>query len=61
MAKKSSKGSGKPIPKIEINLELSPEQGEELLKTLQVRFEKNMNRHKGLDMAQNTSKTGSSS
>jgi hypothetical protein len=49
MAKKSSKASGKPIPKIEINLELSPEQGEELLKTLQVRFEKNMNRHKGLE------------
>ena len=48
MAKKSSKGSGKPIPKVEINLELSPEQGEELLKTLQVRFEKNTNRHKGL-------------
>ena len=49
MAKKPSKGSGQPIPKIEINLELSPEQGEELLKTLQVRFEKNMNRHKGLE------------
>ncbi len=49
MAKKSSKGSGKPIPKIEINLELSPEQREELLKTLKVRFEKNMNRHKGLE------------
>jgi hypothetical protein len=49
MAKKSSKGSGKPLPKIEINLELTPEQGEELLKTLQVRFEKNMNRHKGLE------------
>jgi hypothetical protein len=49
MAKKSSKGSGKPLPKIEINLELSPEQGEVLLKTLQVRFEKNMNHHKGLD------------
>jgi hypothetical protein len=49
MAKKSSKGSGKPIPKIEINLELSPEQGEGLLKTLQVRFEKNMHRHKGLE------------
>jgi hypothetical protein len=48
MAKKSSKGSGKPISKIEINSELSPEQREELLKTLQVRFEKNMNRHKGL-------------
>ena len=48
MAKKSSKGSGKPISKIEIDLELSPEQGEELLKTLQVRFEKNMKHHKGL-------------
>ena len=48
MAKKASKVSGKPIPKIEINLELSPEQGEELLKTLQFRFEKNKNRHKGL-------------
>jgi hypothetical protein len=49
MAKKSSKGSGKPIPKIEINLELSPEQGEELLKTWKVRFEKNVDRHKGLE------------
>jgi hypothetical protein len=49
MAKKSSKGNGRPIPKIEINLELSPQQGEELLKTLKVRFEKNMNRHKGLE------------
>ena len=29
--------------------ELSPEQSEELLKTLKSRFEKNMNRHKGLD------------
>jgi len=51
MAKKSSKGSGQPIPKVEINLEISPEQGEELLKTLEVRFEKNMNRHKGLEWA----------
>jgi hypothetical protein len=48
MAKKTSKGSGKPIPKIEIGLELSAEQREELLKTLQARFEKNMNRHEGL-------------
>jgi len=30
---------------------LSPEQHEELLKTLKARFEKNMNRHKGLDWA----------
>lgn len=48
MAKKSSKGSGKPIPRIEINLQLSPTQGEELLRTLQHRFEENMHRHKGL-------------
>jgi hypothetical protein len=27
---------------------LSPEQHEDLLRTLKVRFEKNMNRHKGL-------------
>ena len=48
MAKKPSKGSGQPIPKIEINLELSPEQREELLKTGKLRFEQNMNRHQGL-------------
>ena len=30
---------------------LSSEQGEELLRTLKARFEKNMNRHKGLDWA----------
>src|SRR5882757_8024476 len=29
--------------------EFSPEQREELLKTLKARFEKNMNRHKGLE------------
>lgn len=48
MANKTSKGGGKPIVKIEIDLELSPEQREALLKTLQTRFEKNMSRHKGL-------------
>jgi hypothetical protein len=48
MAKTSSKGSGKPIPKVEVNLEISPGQAEALLKTLQARFEKNMNRHKDL-------------
>ncbi|NJN82921.1 MAG: DUF4256 domain-containing protein [Caldilineaceae bacterium] len=45
----SSKGSGRPIPRVEINLEISPEQGEELLTTLKVRFEENMNRHRGLE------------
>jgi hypothetical protein len=49
MAKGKSEGGGKPIPKIEISLKLSPEQREELLKTLQVRFEKNMHRHNGLE------------
>ena len=48
MAKQSSKGSGKPIQKVEIGLELSPDQWEELLKILKARFEKNMHRHKGL-------------
>ncbi len=51
MPKKSSKGNGQPVPKIEINLKLSPEQGEELLKTLQVRFEENMPLHDGLEWA----------
>lgn len=49
MAEKSSKGNSKPIPKVEINLKLSPKEGEELLKRLQDRFEKNINRHKGLE------------
>jgi len=49
MAKKPSKGHGRPIPRIEIDLELSPEQGKELLTTLKGRFEKNMNRHTGLE------------
>ena len=34
------------------NLPLSKKQREEILKTLQARFEKNMNRHKGLEWAQ---------
>lgn len=32
-------------------MELSPEQREELLQTLKARFEKNMNRHPGLEWA----------
>ena len=32
-------------------IELSPKQREELLKVLKARFEKNMNRHKGLEWA----------
>lgn len=49
MAKQPAKGSGRPIPKIEINLELSPERAAELLDTLQARFENNMQRHAGLE------------
>lgn len=36
---------------VERNKELSPEQREELLRALKARFEKNMNRHKGLEWA----------
>ncbi|KAA3646675.1 MAG: DUF4256 domain-containing protein [Chloroflexi bacterium] len=49
MAKKPSKDSGKPIPKVEVNLKISPKQGEVLLETLKLRFEGNMQRHKGLE------------
>ncbi len=49
MAKKSSKGGGKPIPRIKISLEVSRGQREELLEKLQARFENNMNRHRGLE------------
>lgn len=49
MAKGSTKGGGKPIPKIVTSLKLSPGQREELLETLKVRFERNMDRHKGLE------------
>lgn len=45
------KGNGKPIPKVEINLEISHEQGEALLDILKLRFEKNMERHKGVAWA----------
>jgi hypothetical protein len=36
---------------VETKKELSPEQREELLRVLKARFEKNMNRHKGLEWA----------
>ena len=36
---------------VEIKKELSPEQREELLRTLKTRFEKNMNRHTGVEWA----------
>lgn len=43
------KGNGKPIPKVEIDLNISPDQVETLLGTLKERFEQNMNRHKDID------------
>lgn len=43
------KGSGKTIPKVAINLQPSSEQVAELLEKLRLRFEENMNRHKGLE------------
>lgn len=49
MAKQGSKGSGKRIPRVKINLDVSAEQREELLETLKARFEDNKSRHKGLD------------
>jgi len=52
MPKKSPQGKSQPIPKIEVSMELSPEQGEEILKILMIRFEENMDRHKGLRWAE---------
>lgn len=46
---KTSKGNGQPIQKISIQLDVSTIQREALLKTLQDRFVKNMNRHNDLD------------
>jgi hypothetical protein len=49
MAKKPAKVQGRPIPGIEIKLAFSQDEKEELLQTLQNRFEKNGDRHQGLD------------
>jgi hypothetical protein len=38
--------------RVETKKELSPEQREELIRTLKVRFAKNMNRHQGLEWAE---------
>lgn len=43
-----AKGSGKPIPKVEVPTELSSTGAEELLDLLQTRFMDNMQRHEGL-------------
>src|SRR6266850_1253128 len=39
------------MPRVKTKDELSPAQREELLRTLKARFEKNMNRHEGLEWA----------
>lgn len=45
MAPKSSRGGGRPIARIDVDLELSPQHAEELLQTLMLRFEDNRHRH----------------
>jgi hypothetical protein len=49
MAKKPTKGNGNPVAKVEINLEATPQQRIELFRNLAARFEKNQNRHEGLE------------
>src|SRR5437763_16156559 len=46
---------------VETKKGLSPEQREELLRALKARFEKNMNRHKGLEWAKVKTKLEASS
>jgi len=43
------KGSGKPIPKVKVNLEISIQGKKELIETLKTRFEENMDRHESLN------------
>ena len=45
----AKKGSGKPIPKVEFNLEPSPAEREQLLLTLKARFEEHVSRHQGVE------------
>jgi len=49
MANKSGKGNGKPVPRVEITLERSPQEDEALVHSLMLRFENNMQRHMGLE------------
>ena len=49
---KNVKGNGQPIPKVEVNLDVSPQQGIDLFKTLQARFQENAARHKGIEWSQ---------
>jgi hypothetical protein len=52
MVKKSTKSNDRSLPKIEIDLALSPEKGTRFIKTLQARFEKNIGRHQKLEWPQ---------
>jgi hypothetical protein len=45
----AKKRPDKPIPKVEVNLEPSSEEREQLLLILKDRFEEHMNRHKGVE------------
>lgn len=42
------KGNGKPIPQVNPPTKMSTEEGEQLIKTLEARFAKNIDRHKGI-------------
>ena len=45
----NKKGNGKPIPKIEINLNINDQQAEDLMVVLSKRFAQNMFRHPDLE------------
>ena len=45
----ATKGGGSPIPKIVVNFDPTPQQAQELVNTLKIRFEHNTARHNGLD------------
>ena len=45
------KGRGKLIPRVEVDRDISTEQSEELIKTLETRFLAHMDRHEALDWA----------
>jgi hypothetical protein len=52
MAKGSSKGSGRPIPKVVVDLDVSRDGAVDLLNALKARFEHNTRRHEGLEWAE---------
>lgn len=56
--KRANPAQSKRTKDVEMKKELSAKQRDELLKALQSRFEKNMNRHKGLDWAKVQARLG---